>query len=145
LLDEHGEALLIDLRKYFNIDLVAFLRGEVACSPRLILTFIRHLPEGANYVAALRSAPATELPDTSETEIDPVLESMTWTTDRLLQAQLINSVNMLVRHTIQWQDGKAPEFPLVGPESWRGGGEKTSKPSKQLSVMDVINNVMGHS
>ena len=59
-------------------------------------------------------------------------------------AQLINSVNLLVRHSIQWKDGKEPKIPVIGPASWRGEGTQ-SKPSKQLSVMDVINNVMGHN
>ena len=110
-----------------------------------MLTLIRHLPEGSHYVATLQSAaPVEELQDLVETtsEIDPVEESKAWTHDRLLMAQLINSVNLLVRHSIQWQDGKAPQLPLIGPASWRGEGA-TSKPSKQLSVMDVINNVMG--
>lgn len=144
MLDEHGEALLIDLRKYFNIDLVAFLRGEVASSPRLILTFIRHLPEGSNYVATLQSAPVEELLTLTDEPpvIDPVMENLTWTQDRVLMAQLINSVNMLVRHSIQWQEGKAPELPLIGPAAWRGEG-KPAQPSKPLTVMDVINNVMG--
>lgn len=57
-------------------------------------------------------------------------------------AQLINSVNMLVRHSIQWEDGKAPKLPLIGPAAWRGEGPN-AKPSKPLTVMDVINNVMG--
>lgn len=132
----------MDLLKHFNFDLVGFLRGDVASSPRLILTLIRHLPEGSNYVAILQSAPVDDAPAEPPTEVDPVMESQMWTQDRLLMAQLINSVNMLVRHSIQWQDGKAPEFPLIGPGSWRGEGANTTKPSKQLSVMDVINTVM---
>jgi hypothetical protein len=146
LLDSHGESLFIDLLKYFNFDLAAFLAGGVASSPRLILTMIRHLPEGSNYVATLQSAPVDELLERSDepAEIDPVQESQMWTQDRILMAQLINSVNMLVRHSIQWQDGKAPNLPLIGPASWRGEGAN-SKPSKPLSVMDVINNVMGYS
>lgn len=63
--------------------------------------------------------------------------------DKLLMAQLINSVNMLVRHTIQWQDGKAPNLPVVGPAAWRGEGpEKTQ--SKPESVADTLNRIMGH-
>lgn len=143
MLDEHGEALLIDLRKYFNLDLVAFLRGEVASSPRLILTYIRHLPEGSLYVSILRSASAEVMEESNEPqEIDPVQDHQTWTHDRLLMAQLINSVNLLVRYSIQWQDGKEPKLPIIGPGSWRSEGPNT-KPSKPLTVMDVINNVMG--
>lgn len=130
--------------KYFNFDVVAFVRGEVASSPRLVLTLIRHLPEGSLYVSILQSAPEEDLPvRTSEPlVIDPVQESQTWTHDRLLMAQLINSVNLLVRHTIQWKDGKAPQLPLIGPASWRGEGDKP-KTSKPLTVQDVINNIMG--
>ena len=123
---------------------MGFLRGDVAGSPRLILTLIRHLPEGSNYVAILQSAPVEELPTKPEepAPIDPVMESQMWTQDRVMMAQLINSVNMLVRHSIQWQDGKAPQLPLVGPSSWRGEGVN-SKSSEPLSVADVINKVMG--
>lgn len=147
LLDKHGEDLFIDLLKVYQFNLVAFLRGEAAGSPRLILTMIRHLPEGTNYVAALQSAPAVELPEppiAKEPTIDPVAENLMWTQDRLLMAQLINSVNMLVRHSIQWQDGKAPKLPVIGPAEWRGEGDKPKTP-KPLTVMDVINNVMGHT
>lgn len=144
MLDQYGEALFIDLRKYFNFDLVAYLRGEVASSPRLILTMIRHLPEGSNYVAIFQSAPVEELrqEQADPGEVDPIQDAQMWTQDRLLMAQLINSVNLLVRHSIQWQDGKAPQLPLIGPASWRGEGAK-SKPSKSLSVMDVISRITG--
>jgi hypothetical protein len=131
--------------KTYGFDLVAFLRGEVASTPKLVLTMIRHLPEGTNYVAQLRSAPAEPADDDTDTtpaEIDPVQEALMWTHDRLLQAQLINAVNMLVRHSIQWKDGKAPELPIVGPAEWRGEGANAT-PSKPMSVADVLNNLMG--
>jgi hypothetical protein len=104
---------------------------------------IRHLPEGSNYVAALQSAPAVSLVTLQEPEPDPAQEYITWTHDKMLLAQLINSVNMLVRHSIQWQDGKAPEFPLVGPSTWREEGPE-STPSKPVSVSDTLNRIMGH-
>lgn len=132
---------------HYSLDLVAFLRGDVATTPRLILTMIRHLPEGSNYVAALQSAPVEEMAqllgkEPEEPEIDPVQESKLWITDRLLMAQLINSVNMLVRYSINWGDGKAPELPVVGPAKWRNEGpEKTQ--SKPESVDDTINRIMG--
>jgi len=148
LIDSHGEALYIDLLKYYNFDLVGFLRGEVAGSPRLILTMIRHLPEGSIYVATLQSAPVEELAELlgtepQEEEIDPIQEHKTWTMDKLLMAQLINSVNMLVRHTIQWQDGKAPDLPVIGPAKWRGEGPEATS-SKPESVADTLNRIMGH-
>lgn len=121
------------------------MRGDVASSPRLILNLIRHLPEGSQYVSILQSAPGEDRePSDTPAEIDPLHEAQMWNTDRMLQAQLINSVNMLVRYSIQWQDGKAPQLPIVGPAAWRGEGPN-SAPSKPLSVMDVINNVMGHN
>jgi len=143
LLDEYGEALYVDLLKHYGFDLAAFLAGGVASSPRLILTLIQHLPEGSHYVALLQSAPVKESHEVSkEPEIDPLHEQLMWTQDRMLMAQLINSVNMLVRHSIQWQEGKAPKLPVIGPAAWRGEGSK-STPSKALTVFDVINNVMG--
>jgi len=115
----------------------------VATSPRLLLTLIRRLPEGSNYVAVLSSAPVEDGIDTdAPAEIDPVSERLLWTEDRRLMAQLINSVNMLVRHSIQWEQGKAPTLPIIGPAEWRGEGEKSQ--SKPLSVMDVINKVTGN-
>ena len=118
--------------------------GGVASSPRLVLTLIRHLPEGSNYVAAFQSAPEEGLQteEPAPIEIDPIEEHKMWTQDRVLMAQLINSVNMLVRHSIQWEDGKAPKLPIIGPAEWRGEGPN-AKPSTPLTVMDVINNVMG--
>lgn len=132
--------------KFYGFNLAGYMSGDVAGSPRLILSLIRHLPEGSHYVAILQSAapvedgPANDKP----TEVDPVLENQTWTTDRMLIAQLINSVNMLVRHSIQWQKDQAPNLPIIGPSAWRGEGPNATPP-KPLTVMDVINNVMtGH-
>jgi hypothetical protein len=144
LIDEHGEALFVDLLKVYGFNLASYMAGDVAGSPRLILSLIRHLPEGSHYVAILQSAPVENGPAKDKpTEIDPVLENQTWTTDRMLIAQLINSVNMLVRHSIQWQKDQAPNLPIIGPSAWRGEGAD-APPARPLTVMDVINNVMGH-
>lgn len=118
-----------------------FLAGTVATTPRLILTLLRNLPEGTRYVAAVASAPeaaAVHAKRAKAAEVDPTLDSRTWTFDRLLMAQLINSINALVRHTIPWPKDGAPELPLVGPNSWRQGPK-----SKPLSVMDVLNKITG--
>lgn len=74
------------------------------------------------------------------TAVDPAAEARTWTMDRTLMAQLINAVNTLVPHSIQWE--KPPKFPLVGPAEWRG---ETGAPAKPLSVMDVFNKVTGNN
>lgn len=144
ILDSHGEELYIDLKREYSLDLVEFLRGEVATSPRLILAMVRNLPEGTNYVAIQAARLTREREqfspdDTEPIPVDPVQEFKQWTEDRRLMAQLINSVNQLVRHTVQWQS--PPQIPLVGPSSWRGEGK--SKPAKTLSVFDVINRVTG--
>lgn len=126
------------------MDLAEFLAGGVASSPRLILALLKRLPEGSHYAAALAGTPATA-PASTDTpaEIDPAVEARTWTTDRTLMAQLINSVNVLVTHSIPWEQGKAPKLPLVGPAAWRGEGPKA--PAKPLSVMDVFNKVTGNN
>lgn len=119
----------------------------MASSPSLLLTLIRRLPEGSHYVAVMSSAPVLDSDHTdAPAEIDPVQEFRTWTEDRRLMAQLINSVNMLVRYLPQWEKGKAPEMPIVGPAIWRGeGGREQTKPSTPLSVLDVINKITGNN
>jgi hypothetical protein len=104
---------------------------------------LRNLPEGSRYVAAITSAPevADAPPSDIPAEANPAQELRMWTQDRMLMAQLINSVNTLVRHSIQWEQGKAPKLPLVGPSAWRGEGG--TKPAKPLSVMDVLNKITG--
>lgn len=116
----------------------------MASSPRLILAMIRRLPEGSHYVAAYTSDNPVATDDTdTPAEIDPAVEARTWNFDRTLMAQLINSVNMLVTHVPQWEQGKAPKLPLVGPATWRGEGPKA--PAKPLSVLDVFNKVTGNN
>lgn len=125
------------------MDLAEVLAGGVATSPRLLSALIRRLPEGSHYVATLSSAPVRDGYDsTTPVEVDPIQERLLWTEDRRLLAQLINSVNMLVRYVPQWEQGKAPTIPLIGPAEWRGEGG-ASKPSKPLSVMDVITKITG--
>lgn len=106
-------------------------------TPRLLLTLIRHLPEEARYTAAVASAPeaaAVIKKRSSSDKPDPIADYRAWSFDRQLMAQLINSVNTLVRHTIQWEQNKAPKLPIVGPAAWRNEG-----PAKPLTVMDVLN------
>ena len=103
---------------------------------------IRYLPEGSNYAAKIASAPVDPdavVPDEAP-EPDPVQDAKEWTLDRRLTAQLINAVHTLIRHSVNWQEGHAPEYEIVGPAVWR---EASTKPSKRLSVMDVISRVTG--
>lgn len=145
MIDQYGSELYVDLKVHFQVDLAQVIAGGVPMSPRLLLEMIHRLPEGSHYVAILSSAPVGEGDVRNSdvpAEIDPVAEHLLWTEDRRLMAQLVNGVNMLVRHTIQWEPGKAPQVPLVGPAAWRGEGEK--KPSKPAtSVLDVLNRITG--
>lgn len=115
----------------------------MATSPRLILALINRLPETSHYVIALKSAPvkSDSKPTSEPMPVDPVAEHMFWNEDRRLMAQLINSVNTLVRHTIPWGD-KPPQIDLIGPAEWKEPVE--SKP-KALTVMGVINRITGQN
>lgn len=145
MIDDHGEEIWLDLKLTYGFDLVDFLAGGVASSPRLILSMIHNLPEGSRYVAAITAErEESGMYDVQESEepspVDPITEHLTWTTDRVLMAQLINAVNMLVRYSIQWE--KPLDLPLVGPEKWREGEKK---PRKAVSVMDVIHRITGQN
>lgn len=54
LIDEAGEYLLADLRRYYQIDLRDVLVDGSGLSPRLVLAYIRHLPPESATVAHLR-------------------------------------------------------------------------------------------
>ena len=147
MIDSYAEELFVDLKVHYQVDLAEVIAGGLASSPSLLLALIRRLPEGSHYVAVMSSAPVLDSDSTdAPTEIDPVQEFRTWTEDRRLMAQLINSVNMLVRFVPQWEQGKAPTMPIVGPAIWRGEGSgEQSKPSKPLSVLDVIQKITGNN
>lgn len=113
-------------------------------TPLLVLGLLRRLPEGSHYGAAVAAnAPEadSDTPSNAPVEPDPAQELRTWTHDRMLMAQLINSVNMLIRYSINWEQGKAPTLPIVGPASWRGEG-KAAKP-KPISVRDAFKRLTG--
>lgn len=131
---------------HYRFDLGSFLARECTGSARLINAMLRNLPEGATFTAIM-SAPngdgeQDERPEPAP-ELVELLERKSWTEDRRLMAQLINSVNMLVRFAPKWEEGKAPEFPVVGPAEWREGGHDTAASetptgTNAKSVMDVL-------
>lgn len=90
---------------------------------------------------AIMSAPddgeQDDRPD-PDPELLALLDRKTWTEDRRLMAQLINSINILVRYLPTWQEGKEPDFPLVGPAQWREKRDETKDAPKATSVMDVL-------
>ncbi|WP_159702652.1 hypothetical protein [Arthrobacter sp. 18067] len=102
---------------------------------------LRNLPEGATFTAIM-SAPKGDDESAETRESDPeliaLLDRKSWTEDRRLMAQLINSVNALLRYLPQWEAGEAPEFPVVGPAEWRETGKADTPTPKATTVMDVL-------
>lgn len=101
---------------------------------------MRHLPEGSRYVAVM-SAPmdddtAEKLRPKLDPEIEAALERRTWTHDRKLQAQAINAIRDLTLVTGNWEKGKEPKFPVIGPPEWRG--ESAAQKSKPVTNNDVL-------
>lgn len=107
---------------------------------------LRNLPEGATFTAAM-SAPGVADQHATESEPDPEREAFAdrkfWTSDRQLQAQLINAVQTLTRLTVKWGDNKAPEFPVIGPMAWRGEDTTKQAAPQKSSVDDVFSRMMG--
>lgn len=134
------------MKLHFGFDLVKFLACEELGSARSISAMIRNLPEGARFTAIMSAPDGGERPPL-DAEVEEMLDRKLWTTDRLLQAQLINAVRDLTRVTGsgKWEKGKEPDFPIVGPASWRepAPGEPTPA-SKPKTVDDVFNMMMGH-
>jgi hypothetical protein len=120
LIEEYGEEILLDLREYWDFDLVGYIAGEVFSSIRIISSLIRNLPEGSRFLAAV----AVDRPEISGDgpEPDPRIEAIndrrTWTLDRRLQAMAVNAVNTHTALSIQWKD-KPPDFPVIGPAEWQ--------------------------
>lgn len=102
---------------------------------------LRNLPEGASFTAAM-SAPPTDGGPASPQSIDPELEAWldrkTWTEDRRLQAQVINLLGILIRYSINWGEGNAPEFDVIGPAEWRGTKAQATG-GQAKSIDDVLN------
>lgn len=141
MLDEHGEAIYFDLLEYKSVDLSAFIAGEVRGSVKMVLHHIRHLPEDAAYTAIMSAKVdgGEVTPPEPDPEIAAQMEAMTWNFDRKLMAQLINAVNLNTRVSTQWKDGKAPNFPTVGPSSWSNPkGTPPKAEDKQVTVLDVM-------
>lgn len=51
-----------------------------------------------------------------------------WTPDRQLMAALINAVYLNTQATGNWEKGKVPDFPTMGPKAWQPREEKDPEP-----------------
>jgi hypothetical protein len=125
LIEEYGEEIYLDLKEYWDFDLVSFIAGEVFSSIRVISSLIRNLPEGSRF----RAVTAVDYPEASEDrpESDPRAEAIadrrSWTLDRRLVAMEINAINLNTAATGQWK-GSPPDFPTVGPAEWQSPADK---------------------
>lgn len=112
----------MDLKEYWNFDLVSFIAGEVFSSITLIFAMIRNLPEGSRFVASMtvdnldKNGEAQRLTDP---RTEAVMDHRVWTIDRRLQAMAVNAIYTNTAVSGQWKD-KLPEFPIIGPADWQG-------------------------
>lgn len=124
-----------------GFDLVSFIAGDVRGSVKSILYHIRHLPEDAAYTAIMSAkldGGEIELPEQTPEDVAR-LDAMVWNTDRKLLAQIANAINLNTRVSGSWEKGKEPDFPTIGPSSWREGNKQKPKPEEQhVSVLDVM-------
>jgi hypothetical protein len=140
-LDAHGEEIWLDLKEFWNFDLVEFIGGRCYGSVTLIFTMMRQLPEGSRY-AAIMSAPMDDDEARPEPEIDPATEAAMqrryWTSDRKLKAMEINAIRDLTLVTGHWEKGKEPKFPVIGPPEWRGETAAKKKPATTNDVLRAL-------
>jgi hypothetical protein len=133
LIDQYGEEIYLDLKEFWDFDLVSFIAGEVFSSIPIILAMVRNLPEGSRYyAAAVADDPEAAVPPELDPRTEAVMDHRVWTLDRRLAAGIINAINTNTCATGMWSD-KPPEFPMIGPASWQG---KSVKPEEEEEYLD---------
>lgn len=136
-LEEHCEAVYLDLREYKQFDLAKWMAGEERATPSMVLAMLRDLPPGSRLQALTYGQRETPEPGS---DIDWYLERRQWSDpDRQLMAAQLNTLSNLLRFVPQWKEGKAPEIDVVGPPEWRGITEQSDEKKKgQATVEDVM-------
>ena len=107
--------------EYWSFDLVAYLGGQVASTPKGIASMIQSLPEGSRwyaYNAAHKKLDGKAGDEKPDPEAQAYAEARVWNFDRQLLAMLINAVHQNTQVSGMWEKGKTPEFPVIGPTSW---------------------------
>lgn len=107
----------------------------------MVLAMLRALPEDAAFAAHMK-VEADKTSDGSAkptpAEIDPELadfaEKKFWTEDRKLLAEVSNRLGVILLHLHQWEKGKEPRLPIVGPSEWREAEEQSPK----LTTIDDV-------
>lgn len=97
---------------------------------------IRQLPEGSRFGAAMAYDRRDEIEEIKISDRDrAVADLRVWTLERKLQAMVVNSINNSTVLSNQWEKGKEPKFPVVGPDSWQ---PKESAPEEPKNNFDVL-------
>lgn len=110
----------------------------------MVLAMLRALPEDASFTAHMKVENEKEAdPDgpPSPVEIDPELaafaDKKVWTEDRKLLADISNRLGTILRYLHQWEPGKEPKLPIIGPQEWRAAAE-ADEPQKLVTIDDVL-------
>jgi len=127
----------MDLKEYWNFDLVSYIAGEVFSSITLILAMIRNLPEGSRFAAAMAidHAPDSDAPRLTDPRTEAVMEERVWTLDRRLKAMQINAIYSQIAVSGNWGKDGPPEMPTVGPAEWREESKESKDPKDNFDVL----------
>lgn len=110
----------------------------------MVLAMLRALPEDASFTAHMKveNEKAAD-PDSQPgpVEIDPELASFAdkkiWTEDRKLLADISNRLGTILRFLHNWEPGKEPRLPIIGPQEWRAEAEESNS-TKLRTIDDVL-------
>lgn len=107
--------------------------------PDMVLAMLRNLPEDATFTAHMKVEQDREREaggDPAPVDIDPglaaLVEKKTWTEDRKLLADISNRLGTILLYLHQWEKGKEPRLPIVGPQEWRDAAEPEKKTLKTI-------------
>lgn len=135
-MDEYGSQISADLLDFFGFDLQGWFRGEVHASPHYILVLLSELPEGSRYASRYhfdhRDDDAPEGAQSVDPEFEAWMDAKYWNGDRILWATAVNAIRDLtmVAGAGKWKKGKEPDYPVVGPKSWRDKDSKKPADNK---------------
>lgn len=102
----------------------------------MVFAMIRQLPEGSRFSAAMSYDRSKEIKQIEISDRDKAIADIrTWTLDRELMAMVINAINTNTVLPHQWEKGKEPQFPIVGPDSWQ---PKQKAPEEPQDLSDVL-------
>lgn len=115
MIDEYGEGLYPDLRKYFDIDLVEVIAGR-GPAPSLVILCVQDLPDTSLTWALIRGG----------------RQFIGWGQDRHMLADLYDAINVNSQVSGRWAK-KAPDF----PDYPRPNSTNEEEKPKKVSVADL--------